>query len=178
MAPVEHRRQAPAPTRIEIVTTLETVLKKSNNIGANHYYIHAVEASRPIPRARWRALIASARWRPAPAASVHMPSHIYIRTGRFHEAAETNANAIKADQAFFAESKEDGVYPLMYYTHNVHFLCYAQMIEGRRARRARERPPAGDQGAAGGSARDAEWPSSWSRCRTWSTPASACGIRF
>src|SRR5216684_6190976 len=62
---------------------------------------------------------------------VHMPSHIYIRTGRFHDAAETNASAIKVDQAFFAKSKEGGVYPLVYYTHNIHFLCYAQMIEGR-----------------------------------------------
>ena len=91
-----------------------------------------VEASPSIPRARWQApdrLGALARW--APGHLVHMPSHIYIRTGRFHDAAETNASAIKADQAFFAKSKEGGVYPLVYYTHNIHFLCYAQMIEGR-----------------------------------------------
>ena len=121
----------PGPDTIEIVTTLETVLKKDpNNIGANHYYIHAVEAS-PDPARAMASADRLGALAPGAGHLVHMPSHIYIRTGRFHEAAETNANAIKADQAFFAKSKEDGVYPLMYYTHNVHFLCYAQMIEGR-----------------------------------------------
>jgi tetratricopeptide (TPR) repeat protein len=70
----------------------------------------------------------------APAAGhlVHMPAHIYIRTGRFHDSARVNAKAIKADEAFFAKSKEGGVYPLVYYTHNIHFLCVSEMIEGRR----------------------------------------------
>jgi hypothetical protein len=61
-----------------------------------------------------------------------MPAHIYIRTGRFHDSARVNAKAIKADEAFFAKSKEGGVYPLVYYTHNIHFLCVSEMIEGRR----------------------------------------------
>jgi tetratricopeptide (TPR) repeat protein len=122
----------PGPDTLEIVTTLETVLKKDpNNIGANHYYIHAVEASSDPARAMASADRLGAL---APGAGhlVHMPSHIYVRTGRFHDAAEVNASAIKADQAFFAKSKESGVYPLMYYTHNIHFLCYSQMIEGRK----------------------------------------------
>jgi tetratricopeptide (TPR) repeat protein len=122
----------PGPDTIETVTTLETVLKKDpNNIGANHYYIHAVEAS-PDPA---RAVASADRLGAlAPGAGhlVHMPSHIYIRTGRFHDAAEVNARAIKVDQAFFAKSKESGVYPLVYYTHNIHFLCFAQMVEGRK----------------------------------------------
>jgi tetratricopeptide (TPR) repeat protein len=122
----------PGPDTIEIVTTLETVLKQApDNIGANHYYIHAVEASpdpaRAMPSAERLGALA-----PGAGHLVHMPSHIYIRTGRFHAAAEANAHAIKVDQAFLAKSKEKGVYPLVYYTHNVHFLCYAQMIEGRK----------------------------------------------
>ncbi len=121
----------PGPDTLEIVATLEAVLKKDpDHIGANHYYIHAVEAS-PDPA---RALASADRLGAlAPGAGhlVHMPSHIYIRTGRFHEAAEANASAIKADEAFFAKSHEGGDYPLVYYTHNIHFLCYAQMIEGR-----------------------------------------------
>ena len=121
----------PGPDTIEIVTTLETVLKKDpNNIGANHYYIHAVEAS-PDPARAMASADRLGALAPGAGHLVHMPSHIYIRTGRFHDAAETNASAIKADQAFFAKSKEGGVYPLVYYTHNIHFLCYAQMIEGR-----------------------------------------------
>jgi hypothetical protein len=60
-----------------------------------------------------------------------MPAHIYIRTGRYHTAAVTNENAIKVDEEFFAKNKEGGVYPIMYYSHNIHFLCYSQMMEGR-----------------------------------------------
>src|SRR5229473_2985965 len=55
----------------------------------------------------------------------------FVAAGRFHDAAAVNARAVKVDQAFFASSKESGVYPLVYYTHNIHFLCYARMIEGR-----------------------------------------------
>jgi tetratricopeptide (TPR) repeat protein len=117
---------------LEIVSTLEAVLKKHpNHLGANHYYIHAVEASgdpgRALPSANRLAALA-----PAAGHLVHMPAHAYIRTGRYHAAAVTNENAIKADDAFFAMSNEGGVYPLMYYTHNIQFLCYAQMMEGRR----------------------------------------------
>ncbi len=122
----------PGPDTAEIVATLETVLKKDpNHIGANHYYIHAVEASRDPARATPSAERLGAL---APAAGhlVHMPAHIYVRTGRFHDAAQANVRAIKADQDFFAASKEGGVYPLVYYTHDIHFLCYAQMTEGRR----------------------------------------------
>jgi tetratricopeptide (TPR) repeat protein len=106
-------------------------LKKSpNHIGANHYYIHAVEAS----RAPGRALPSADRLgRLAPAAGhlVHMPSHIYIRTGRYHDAAVVNQQAVAVDTAFLRQTGETGYYPLAYYTHNYNFLCYAEMMEGR-----------------------------------------------
>jgi tetratricopeptide (TPR) repeat protein len=116
---------------VEIVATLEAVLKKHpNHLGANHYYIHAVEASndpsRAMPSANRLAALA-----PAAGHLVHMPAHIYIRTGRYHASAAANERAIKADEEFFAQSKEGGVYPIMYYSHNIHFLCYSQMMEGR-----------------------------------------------
>jgi tetratricopeptide (TPR) repeat protein len=116
---------------VEIVATLEAVLKKDpNHLGANHYYIHTVEASndpaRALPSASRLAALA-----PAAGHLVHMPAHIYIRTGRYHAAAVTNENAIKVDEEFFAKNKEGGVYPIMYYSHNIHFLCYSQMMEGR-----------------------------------------------
>ncbi|HJU09741.1 MAG TPA: hypothetical protein VJ728_02630 [Candidatus Binataceae bacterium] len=121
----------PGPDTNEIVTTLEAVLKRNpQHVGANHYYIHAVEASFDPSRA-----IASAdrlgALAPAAGHLVHMPAHIYIRTARFHDSALVNAQAIAADEAFFAKSKESGVYPLIYYTHNIHFLCVSEMIEGR-----------------------------------------------
>ncbi|MGH7914735.1 MAG: tetratricopeptide repeat protein [Candidatus Binataceae bacterium] len=121
----------PGTDTLEIVTTLEAVLKKDpDHIGANHYYIHAVEAS-PDPARAMASADRLGALAPGAGHLVHMPAHIYIRTGRFHDSAEVNARAIKADQAFFAKSKEGGVYPLMYYTHNIHFLCYSEMMEGR-----------------------------------------------
>ena len=120
----------PGPNTIEIVTTLETVLKKDpNHLGANHYYIHAVEASRDPGRATASADRLAAM---APGAGhlVHMPSHIYIRTGRFHDSVLANENAINADETFLAASHETGMYPLMYLTHNIQFLCYSEMAEG------------------------------------------------
>ncbi len=128
----------PGPDTLEIVTTLEAVLKKNpRHVGANHYYIHAVEASSDPSRAMPSADRLGALT-PASGHLVHMPAHIYIRTGRFHDSARVNAQAIKTDEAFFAKSKEGGVYPFMYYTHNIHFLCVSEMIEGRRAEAARE----------------------------------------
>jgi tetratricopeptide (TPR) repeat protein len=131
----------PAEGTEEIVATLESVLKRDpRHTGANHYYIHAVEAS-PNPE---RALPSAKRLgRLAPAAGhlVHMPSHIYIRTGDYEEAAQSNADAINADRAYFEKSGKGGVYPAMYYNHNLHFLASAYAMSGRYAdalRTARE----------------------------------------
>jgi tetratricopeptide (TPR) repeat protein len=115
---------------VEIVSTLQAVLGKyPKHLGANHYYIHAVEASgrpeRALPSARRLPALA-----PAAGHLVHMPAHVYINTGRYHQSAQTNVHAIKADEAFFAKSHETGIYPLMYYNHNIQFLCYSQMMEG------------------------------------------------
>ena len=122
----------PGPQTLEIVATLERTLKKNpDHLGANHYYIHAVEASphpeRALPSARRLATMA-----PMQGHLTHMPSHIYIRTGMYHEASIANEAAIKSDQQFLAKSHESGVYPAMYATHNYDFLLYAEMMEGRK----------------------------------------------
>jgi len=122
----------PGPQTLELVATLERMLKKyPNHLGANHYYIHAVEASQHPERA-----LASARRLAALAPTqghlVHMPSHIYVRTGMYHDASNTNEAAIKTDQDFLAKSHESGVYPVMYATHNFDFLLYGEMMEGRK----------------------------------------------
>ena len=117
----------------EIIAVLESVLRRdSKHIGANHYYIHAVEAS-PNPE---RGLPSAARLgRLAPAAGhlVHMPSHIYIRTGDYEGAARSNADAIVADRAHIEKNGAGGVYPMMYYNHNIHFLASAYAMSGRYA---------------------------------------------
>ena len=52
-----------------------------------------------------------------------MPSHIYIRTGDYYEAAQANVDAIKVDREYMTESGNKGLYPMIYYHHNVHFLA-------------------------------------------------------
>jgi tetratricopeptide (TPR) repeat protein len=121
----------PAPGTLELVAVLESVLKRSpNHAGANHFYIHAVEASRNLER----AIPSAARLMTlAPAAGhlVHMPGHIYLQTGDFDLAAATNVNAAAADKAFVERTGATGVYPLMYWTHNLHFIAYARAQQGR-----------------------------------------------
>jgi tetratricopeptide (TPR) repeat protein len=123
----------PAEGTEEIVSVLENVLRRNpNHSGANHYYIHAVEAS-TTPE---RALASAARLgRVAPKAGhlVHMPSHIYIRTGDYVEAARSNADAIVADKEYMQKTGAKGVYTMMYYNHNVHFLASASSMKGRYA---------------------------------------------
>jgi tetratricopeptide (TPR) repeat protein len=121
----------PEAGTVEIVSVLEWVLKKTpNHVGANHYYIHAVEASRDPARALPSA---DRLGHLAPGAGhlVHMPSHIYIRTGRYHDAAVVNQRAVAVDSDFLRKTGESGYYLLAYYAHNYHFLCYAEMMEGR-----------------------------------------------
>ena len=123
----------PAEGTDEIVATLESVLKRNpNHIGAIHFYIHAVEASPDPGRA-----LAYAPHLPGlvPSAGhlVHMPAHIYIRTGNYEAAAKSNADAAEADQAYIQATKAQGMYPLMYYSHNLHFLAVASAMEGKQA---------------------------------------------
>ena len=115
----------------DILATLESVLRRDpNHLGAVHYYIHAVEASNQPERALAGAnKLASL----APAAGhlVHMPAHIYIRTGDYAAARRTNEEAAKVDEAYIQATKAQGIYPAMYYSHNLHFIAVAAAMEGR-----------------------------------------------
>jgi tetratricopeptide (TPR) repeat protein len=131
----------PVPGTEEIVATLEaTVARHPNHTGANHYYIHAVEASktpeRALPEAERLPRLARGAGH-----LVHMPSHVYYRIGRYHEAAEANAHAIRVDRAYIRERGDKSEYAIMYYPHNIHFMWAAYLMEGNRrdaARAARE----------------------------------------
>jgi tetratricopeptide (TPR) repeat protein len=121
----------PEPGTDEIVATLERVLQKNpNHPGANHFYIHAVEAStRPE-----RGLACAERLgglMPGAGHMVHMPAHIYFRLGRYADSSQSNERAIAADEAYLARYKPDGPYPMMYYPHNIHFLWASLTMEGR-----------------------------------------------
>ena len=120
----------PLDDALEIVATLERVLAMDPlHPGANHFYIHAVEASQDPGRGtaaadRLRTLV------PGSGHLVHMPSHIYINIGRYEDAATVNEAAIAADEAYFAKVGKPGFYSI-YYVHNIHFLAFASMMEGR-----------------------------------------------
>ena len=121
---------APKGRVLEILATLEHTLAVSPmHPGANHFYIHAIEAS-PWPQ---RGIDAAERLRalvPGSGHLVHMPSHIFIHVGRYAEAAAANERAIKADEAYFAVAPKPDFYSL-YFLHNIHFLSYAAMMQGR-----------------------------------------------
>ena len=122
----------PAPGTERIVATLETVLARSpNHPGANHYYIHAIEASpypeRGLPSARRLGALM-----PGAGHTVHMAAHIYQRVGMYAEASAANRAAIEVDRAYLAKTTPPGYYP-MYIGHNYGFLAYSASMEGRSA---------------------------------------------
>lgn len=120
----------PSPGTPEILAALETVLAKDPlHPGANHYYIHAVEAS-GTPE---KAVPAAERLGPLmPAAGHlrHMPAHIFQRVGRYEDAAQANRDGIAADDGYLAKTPPPGYYP-MYLAHNYAFLAFAAAMEGR-----------------------------------------------
>ena len=122
----------PYPGTNEIVRQLERVLSGNpNHPGACHYYIHAVEAVNPqaaVPCAERLAQLM-----PGEGHMVHMPAHIYIRVGRWNDAAQANQHAIHTDEVFIDGQHPTGVYPLAYYPHNIHFLAFAYTMAGRSA---------------------------------------------
>ena len=121
----------PQPGTDEIVTTLEAVLARNpDHPGACHYYLHAVEASsqpeRALPCAeRLPGLM------PGAGHLVHMPAHIYMRVGKYHEAVEQNQQATHVDEQYLADAHPAGEYADGYYTHNLHFLWASLAMEGR-----------------------------------------------
>lgn len=121
----------PAPGTEEIVAVLESVLRRNpNHPGAIHYYIHTIEAS-PNPERALAYAPKLAELMPAAGHLVHMPAHIYQRTGDYESAAQSNRDAAAADRAYMEKNGAQGIYPLMYYSHNLHFLAIAQTMEGR-----------------------------------------------
>lgn len=127
----------------EIVAVLESVLRRDpNHIGANHLYIHAVEASRTPER----ALPSAERLgKLAPAAGhlVHMPGHIYLRTGDYSASAKVNIEAASVDRQYIKATGANGAYPAMYFSHNLHFQVESfnrtgQFSEAQRAARELE----------------------------------------
>ncbi|NNE03343.1 MAG: tetratricopeptide repeat protein [Eudoraea sp.] len=119
----------PSPNILEAKAALEKAIDiNPNNPGAHHYYIHMVELPKPdlaVPSADKLASLM-----PAAGHIVHMPSHIYIRVGRYLDAVKTNQAAILADEDYISQCYAQGMYPLGYYPHNIHFLWSAASLLG------------------------------------------------
>ena len=122
----------PKPLTKEVFATLESVLARDpKHPGANHFYIHAVEQEHPE-----RGVKAADNLRrvvPGAGHLVHMPSHIYIRVGRYHDGSLSNERAIEADNDYVTQCRAQGIYPVAYVPHNHHFLWATTTMEGRSA---------------------------------------------
>src|SRR5215472_4504411 len=128
-----HQDGTPEEGTAEIVSTLESVLKRDpNHLGAIHYYIHSVEASNDPGRALAGAS-KLASLAPGAGHIVHMPAHIYIRTGDYDAAVKTNEEAANVDRAYIKATGAQGIYPMMYYSHNLHFVAMCGAMVGRYA---------------------------------------------
>lgn len=124
----------PRPWTAELLEVLEHAIRiNPTNPLANHLYLHATEAAPDVERAlpsaeRLKTLVPSAGH------LVHMPSHIYINTGDYHEGSIANERAVVADSIYIAECQSQGVYPQLYYPHNYHFLAATAAFEGNGAK--------------------------------------------
>lgn len=121
----------PKPNTNTLLSHLEQVLAtEPGHPGANHFYIHAVEAVQPE-----RALKAAERLAdlmPGAGHLVHMPGHIYIRVGRYEDAITANEHAVHIDEAYIRDQNpQAGIYVLGYYPHNYDFLAFAASMIGR-----------------------------------------------
>ncbi|MDQ2976310.1 MAG: hypothetical protein M3R69_13005 [Acidobacteriota bacterium] len=124
------RDGTPYERTAEIVALTEKVITQNpNHPGALHLYIHLMEAY-----AAYKAEPAADRLltlMPAAGHMVHMPAHIYQRVGRYADAARSNELAIAADEDYISQCNAQGLYPMAYYPHNLHFLWFAATAEGR-----------------------------------------------
>lgn len=120
----------PAPGTLEIVDVLESVLKRvPDHLGANHYFIHAIEASK---HPEYALINAERLYKLAPPLGhlMHMPSHIFILVGDYHRAALANDAAIATELSYIRQYGIGGIYPVHYLSHNYYFLLRALNMEG------------------------------------------------
>jgi tetratricopeptide (TPR) repeat protein len=118
------------PWTPEILSVLEKCLQiEPRHAGVNHFYIHATEMSQHAETA-----LASADLLrdlvPGAGHLVHMPSHTYIRIGKYHDGVVANQKAVLVDSLYVEACHAQGVYPLAYYPHNYHFISACATLSG------------------------------------------------
>ena len=113
---------SPKGDTTEILDTLQSVVdREPRHAGALHYYIHTVEARHAQRGEKHADMLAGLM--PGAGHMVHMPSHIYMRVGRFADSYEANRLAVEADEGYITQCRAQGIYPLAYYPHNIHFMA-------------------------------------------------------
>jgi len=139
----------PSPNIKEAKAALEKAMEmEPENPGGHHYYIHMVEL--PYPDMGIASADKLASLMPGAGHIVHMPSHIYIRVGRYKDAVTVNQAAILADEDYISQCFAQGLYPLAYYPHNIHFLWSASSLLGSShiaidaAKKTAEKVPVGE----------------------------------
>ena len=114
----------------KILDSLQSVIDRNpRHAGALHYYIHAVEAHHPERGEGPADMLGGVM--PGAGHLVHMPSHIYMRIGRFTDSYAANLKAVAADESYITQCRSQGIYPLNYYPHNIHFMAWSAMFQGR-----------------------------------------------
>jgi tetratricopeptide (TPR) repeat protein len=121
----------PMKDTTEIVAITEEVMRRNpKHPGALHMYIHIMEPTATPERAE-KAADTLLTLMPAAGHIVHMPSHIYLRVGRYADAIKSNERAVAADEAYLARKQVQGLYPVVYFPHNIHFLWAAATADGQ-----------------------------------------------
>ncbi|MFZ0064398.1 MAG: hypothetical protein WAL47_20385 [Pyrinomonadaceae bacterium] len=115
----------------EVVSLIEKIIERNpQHPGALHLYIHLMESTEKVDKAE-AAADRLLTLMPAAGHMVHMPAHIYQRVGRYADAARSNELAIAADEDYITQCQAQGLYPMGYYPHNIHFLWFAASADGR-----------------------------------------------
>ncbi len=115
----------------EIVALTEEVLRRNpKHPGALHMYIHLIEPTSTPERAE-KAADTLLTLMPAAGHLIHMSSHIYQRVGRYADSMKSNQLAIAADEDYITQCYAQGLYPMVYYPHNIHFLWFAASVDGQ-----------------------------------------------
>jgi len=120
----------PREGTVGLLQELETVMARNpKHIGALHLYIHATEEFYPQKAEQAADMLLTLT--PTAGHLIHMPSHTYVRLGRYADAYASNQRAVETDERYIAQCKAQGIYPLAYYPHNVHFLMWSAERQGR-----------------------------------------------
>ena len=115
----------------EIVQVVNKALEiDPKHPGAHHFKIHMLEASSHPDGALESAKIFDEGLVPGAGHLIHMPSHVYIRTGDYHKGTLANLRAVVVDSNYVAACNAQGAYPIAYFPHNYHFLAATAALEG------------------------------------------------